>query len=363
MRKLALLTLFGIALSGADARADEATRQKIARYFEGWYPYLPGSQVVAAESREMSLPGLETYRVERRAASKIRESNVAFYDRAKDELFVGDVLHDPDRASARRPFEASRDLPPLQASLRDAFGVPVAITVDGGGRGELKPIRVALREDKDAVAIRRGYVTEDGATALLGEFQPASESPAAFRERLLKEHPGIRTGTGKFVVTEFLDFQCERCRRRTPEVRRTTEESGGTVEARMLPLVKQHEAAFAAAEAGAALAEVSPELYAKYEQAVFSRESVDAAAARELARDVAEAAGARDKFEAALSSGQGRQRVVADVELAMRLGVSGTPAFVSRGALIPGERWIVESYLWQTGQIARPKTGAKPAAR
>ena len=348
----------------APARADESTRQKIARYFDGWYSYLPGSQVVAAEIRDVALPGLETYRVERKSQSKThQESNIVFYDRARDEMFVGDVLHDPDRAAAKRPFDAGRDLPPLQASLRDAFGVPVAITVEGNPRGALKPIRVALREEKDAVAIRRGFVSEDGATALLGEFQPASETAAAFRERLLNERPGIRTRSGRFSVTEFLDFQCERCRRRTPEVRRTVEDSGGAVEVRLLPLVKQHEAAFVAAELGAALAELSPELYAKYEKAVFSRETIDAAAARELATDVAESAGVRDRFEAALSQGKGRDRVVHDVELAMRLGVSGTPAFLNRGVLVSGERWVIEGYLWQTGQAARPRNAATPIPR
>jgi hypothetical protein len=360
---MAALGLVALVLAAGSVRGDDATRQKIVKFFEGWYSYLPGSQVVAAESRQVVLPGLETFQVERRNQSKARESSFVFYDRAKDEIFVGDVLHDPERAAAKRPFEASRDLPLLQASLQDAFGVPVAITVESGSRGALKPIRVSIREEKDAAAVRHGFVSEDGASALLGEFQPASESAAAFRERLLQERPGIRTGSGRFAVTEFLDFQCERCRRRTPEVRRTVEESGGTVEVRMLPLVKQHGAAFAAAEFGAALAEVSPELYGKYEQAIFSRESIDAVAARELAVDVADSAGARDRFEAALSSGKARQRVLADVELAMRVGVSGTPMFISRGALVAGERWIVEGYLWQTGQIARPKTVSPPAAR
>jgi len=360
---MAALGLVALLSAAGSARGDEATRQKIVKYFDGWYSYLPGSQVAAVESRQVVLPGLETFQVERRHDSRTRESSFVFYDRAKDEVFVGDVLHDPDRAAAKRPFEPSKDLPPLQAALRDAFGVPVAITVESGSRGALKPIRIALREEKDAITVRHGFVSEDGATALLGEFQPASESAAAFRERLLQERPGIRTGSGRFAVTEFLDFQCERCRRRTPEVRRTVEESGGTVEARMLPLVKQHGAAFAAAEFGAALAEISPELYGKYEQGVFARESIDAADARELAGDVADAAGARDRFEAALTSGKGRQRVLADVELAMRLGVSGTPMFISRGALVAGERWIVEGYLWQTGQIARPKTASPPAAK
>jgi hypothetical protein len=354
VRKTELLGLILAAAFSPPAGAGEAARQKIARYFEGWYPYRPGTQVTATPTREVALAGLETYRVERRSASNTRqESNVSFYDHARDELFVGDVLHDPARSGARRRLEPARDLPPLQASLSEAFGVPVAITLEGDARGALRPIRIAMREEKDVVAVRRGFLSEDGATALLGEFHPASGSAAEFRERLLKERPGIRTGPGRFSVTEFLDFECPRCRRRTPEVRRTVEASGGAVEVRLLPLVQQHPGSFAVAELGAALAEVDPALYRKYEEALFGRGDATPAAARELASDVSESANARERFEAALAQGKGRERVVRDVELAMRLGVSGTPSFVSRGVAVPGERWVVEGYLWQTGQIAR----------
>jgi protein-disulfide isomerase len=181
---------------------------------------------------------------------------------------------------------------------------------------------------------------------LLGELRPIAEPIAVFRRKLLSARPGVRAenGSGTFTVTEFLDFQCERCKRRTPEARRAAAALGGTVEVRFLPLVKQHEWAFAAAECAAALAETGPAAFQKYEEAVFARsETMSAAAARELAGDMAEAANVRPAFEKALSSGRARGRVLADIELASRLGVHGTPSFVLDGKLVPGERGYLEN--------------------
>ena len=113
-----------------------------------------------------------------------------------------------------------------------------------------------------------------------------------------------------------MDFQCDRCRVRTPDVRRLVLEKGGTVEIRFLPLVKQHAWAFAAAESAAALAAVKPELYRKYEESVFARsEGMSIAAARELATDIAAAAGAGEAYAAEIASGRARGRVLSDISL------------------------------------------------
>jgi protein-disulfide isomerase len=204
-------------------------------------------------------------------------------------------------------------------------------------------------------------VSGDGATLMLGEFRPSSESPTAFREKLLGESAGVRVEPGRFTVTEFMDFQCDRCRVRTPEVRRVVLEKGGSVEIRFLPLVKQHAWSFAAAESAAALAGVKPELYRRYEETVFARaEGMSAASARELASDIAAAAGAGEAFAAEIASDRARGRVLRDISLAMRLGVMATPSFLYRGTLLPGEKGLFEDYLWQS-LPAPPRTTPAPA--
>jgi len=313
---------------------------------------VPGSEVSARLTKDVALPGLESYMVERRSSSKShQESNLALYDPAAGEVFVGDVLNDPERAAADRPFEPGRDLPNIEASLGEVFGLPVKVQFAGGPRGVLLPMTVSipLEKSRETFATRSGFISRNGATLCLGEFHPLGGGSQAFRERLLSQSEGVRSGPGRFTVTEFLDFQCDRCRVRTPDVRRAVEEKGGAVEVRFLPLVKMHEWAFATAESAAALANIRPELYRRYEEAAFGRaEGMSAAAARELAADIAEAAGAREAFAAELSSGRARARVARDVSLAMRLGILSTPSFIYRGVFLASEKGVLETYLWES---------------
>jgi len=354
---LALLLCCALAFSSF---AQPGARDRIAAYFRAWYAYIPGSDVSVSPTREVVLPGLEAYKVERRSSSKShQEENIAFYDAGRNEVFVGDLLHDPGRSAANRPFDPGRDLPNIEASMAELFGLPVKVELGSPARGALLPLTISIRQEKDSDSFvaRTGFVSKDGSTLMLGEFQPLAEAPAAFRERLLGKTEGVRARQGRFTVTEFLDFQCDRCRVRTPDVRRAVEGSGGTVEVRFLPLVKTHDWAFAAAESAAALAGVKPELYRRYEEAVFARsEGMSRAAARELASDIAEAAGARDAFAAELSSGRARARVLRDVGLAMRLGVMVTPAFLYRGTLLPGEKGLLETFLSESLKAPAQRT-------
>ena len=348
MRKRLSLALV-LSCAASLASPESSVREKIAGYFQGWYAQIPGSEILVQPTREVVLPGLECYRVERQSSSKThQEINLALSDAARGEVFVGDVFHDPERSRANRPLDPGRDLPNIEASLRELFGLPVSVALSPAPRGALTPLTVKIREDKEgsAFATLAGFVSNDGSTVMLGEFHSLAESPADFRERLLGQRPGIATEHGRFTVTEFLDFQCERCRVRTPDVRRAVAAKGGAVEVRFLPLAKIHDWAFAAAESAAALAGVNPALYRRYEETVFARaEGMSAAAARELATDIAEAAGAGTAFQAEISSGRARGRVLGDIGLSVRLGITGPPAFVLDGRLLPGERGFLENAL------------------
>jgi protein-disulfide isomerase len=368
VRKILVLALLFSQFAAAPPRADEETRQRLIRFFGGWYSWYPNSLIRVTDSREVEMSGFETYRVERTCESKFhRESNVVLYDGTKDEIFVGEVFHDLVRRMAKRPFDPTADIPPIEGSLSEAYGLPVKFVVGEGGRSGLKPTTITIRYAENAPVSIPGFVSTDGATLMIGEFRPLSSDAAAVRRKLLAESAGIRRDKGSFAVTEFIDFQCERCRVRAPQVRKAVVEKGGAVEARLLPLTKVHDWAFTAAESGAALANVDPALYGKYEDAMFEREGMTGAAARQLAADVAEAAGAKEKFEAELSSGRARERIVRDVRLAMRLGLSGTPAFLHEGNFVSGEPDLFEAYLREKlSPAGKPEAAApapKPAAR
>src|SRR5262245_59533383 len=111
MRKTLFFALASLLLSGP-LRSAEATKDRIARYYAGWYSYCPETQVAVTPVPEISLKGFETYRVERSCKLKNRnDMAVTLYDPAKDEVFVGEFLHDDTRKG--RPFSEAQDLPTL----------------------------------------------------------------------------------------------------------------------------------------------------------------------------------------------------------------------------------------------------------
>ena len=354
--------LFALILTcGAPAlRADEETRNRLIRFFGGWYSWFPNTMISVKETREVDVPGYEAYRVQRRTESKAhQESNVALVDKGRDDVFVGQAFHDDARRFAKRPFDVDVDIPTIEGSLTEAYGMPVKIRLEDRPRGALKPIVLSIRHVEGAFVTIPGFVSEDGATLLVGEFHPLSSEAQAVRRKLIAERAGIRPPGAKFYVNEFIDFQCERCRVRAPEVKAAATEAGGAVEIRLFPLTRVHDWAFAAAEQGAALGNVDPALFTKFEEAVFARAStMSAEAARALASDVAEAAGAKAAFEKELTSGRARERVVADLRLGIRLGVTGTPAFFHDGNFVSAERELFETYL--RGKVSPP---ARPAGQ
>jgi hypothetical protein len=365
VRKTLIFSALLTQLLVLPASADEETRQRLIRFFGGWYSWYPNSLIRVSGSREVEIAGFETYRVARSCESKLhQESNVALVDRAKDEVFVGEVFHDLARRMAKRPFDPSADVPPIEGSLSEAYGLPAKVRIEDGARGALKPITITIRHAENALVPIPGFVSDDGASLLIGEFHPLSADAQAVRRRLMSESPAIRPAKGSFYVTEFLDFQCERCRVRAPEVKKAVIEKGGAVEVRLLPLTKIHEWAFPAAEYAAALANVDPAMYAKYEEALFAREGMTASVARQIASDIAEAAGAKEKFESELADSRARERVVRDIRLAIRLGLSGTPSFLHEGNFVSSEWELFETYL--RGKLApagKPEIAApsKPA--
>jgi hypothetical protein len=346
MRRILVLAALTAILS-APARADEATRQRVARYFTEWYSVCPGTKVTVTDAREIAIPGYTAYRAERACDLKNRnESNVTLIDAAGKQIFVGQVLHDDSRKN--QPFKAATDLPNIRGALAQEYGLPVGISVKGDMNAALIPLVIGIQEAPSAIANLSGFVSHDGATILLGEFFPFDVAPMTMREKLIAESPGAPKAPAKavFTMTAFIDFQCEKCRVRTPQVRDYAFTHGGVLQTRFLPLVKIHDWSFAAAESAAALANVSPQLEDNYERAIFPKaETMNSKAAYDLAGDVAEAAGSRKAFEEEFRSGRGRDRVLADINLALRLGLNGTPVFFFRGAWLSSEPDLAEHYV------------------
>ena len=352
----AALALLAVALP---AGADPESRDRILKHFGGWYSFYPNSRVSVSESADLKIPGFEAYRVQRQTDSKrYEEAGIALHDAAREQVFVGRVLHDSVRAASGRRFDPLVDSPDIEKHLSDAFGLPASLVVKSP-RGDLLEAEVRLRQKTNVWLALPGYVSSDGASVLIGEFQPLGKGPEDFRRRLLAESPGVRLGAGEPTVAEFIDFQCDRCRKRAPEVKAFVQERGGSVEIRFFPLVKIHPWAFAAAESASALAAISPRLYEAYESALFERaETMSEGSARQLAADHAEAAGKTREFSSEITSGRARDRVLADLRLGARLGITGTPYFIYDGTLVPGEAGLIEKVVSERSP-APPKVPAR----
>jgi len=137
----------------------------------------------------------------------------------------------------------------------------------------------------------------------------------------------------KITIVEWVDFQCPFCVRVNPTLEQIAKEYGDKVRVafKHLPLSMHnkaraaHQASEAAHRQGkfwemhdrifASPKDLSPETYLRY--------------AREIGLDI-------DKYNSDLSSSSVRKTVDADLAMARKLGVSGTPSFFVNGRFLSG---------------------------
>ena len=98
------------AFSALGEAPPSALAARLGTYFAGWYASVPATHVVATPTREISVPGFSAWRITRRPDTEgtkpeQEESSLALYDAAKDEVFLGEILHDPDRLTAKKIVE------------------------------------------------------------------------------------------------------------------------------------------------------------------------------------------------------------------------------------------------------------------
>ena len=318
-----LLVACEAALLAATLRADAAPQERIRRYFEAGIPSARALRFPYPRRRTSSFPATRptgpSANATRRTATSSRSSLVGPGEETRSSWARSCTTRSGTPNPSRRP----RIFPSSGPTLQDAYGLPVALRVGAGARGSLLPLQVTPPPGRRARWRRsRDSFLRTARRCSSANSVPSTCRPNSGATRCSRSLQAYDRERGKFAVTAFIDFQCEKCRQREPQVRDFVAKRGGALEIRFLPLVKVHDWAFAAAESAAALAGVSPALYVKYEEAIFPQAgSMTEPAARELAADVADAAGAAQAFDAEISSGRARDRVVSRrFDLALRLG-------------------------------------------
>ena len=150
--------------------------------------------------------------------------------------------------------------------------------------------------------------------------------------------PGFGPEDAPVVVVEFVDYQCPYCRKAHAEIvpaLRKQYPADVRVEIRQLPL-EIHPAAAAAAKAALTAAEQGK--FGEFHNALFSEDnrgslgfSTFISVAGQLGLDV-------ERFKSDFQTRGVAAGVAADVLLARRLGVSGTPGFFVNGRYVDGAR-------------------------
>jgi len=162
---------------------------------------------------------------------------------------------------------------------------------------------------------------------------PGRPDPSKVYDIEVGDSPVRGSKNAKITIVEWADFQCPFCVRVNPTLEQIDKEYGDKVRVvfKHLPLSMHnkaraaHQASEAAHRQGkfwemhdrifASPKDLSPETYLRY--------------AREIGLDI-------DKYESDLSSSSVRKVVDADLALARKLGVSGTPSFFINGRFLSG---------------------------
>lgn len=173
-----------------------------------------------------------------------------------------------------------------------------------------------------------------------------AQKPSALAKPELEQRYAVPTGVAGFgpadapvVIVEFVDYQCPYCLRAHTDIVPTLREQypdDVRVEIRHLPL-EIHPAAAAAARAAITAGEQGK--FAEFHDALFTAAKDKAGLGFSTFVQVAEQLGLdRERFERDFQTRKVSDQLAADVLLARRLGVHGTPGFFVNGRYVDGAR-------------------------
>jgi len=151
-----------------------------------------------------------------------------------------------------------------------------------------------------------------------------------------KDTPFKGAENGKIVIQEFSDFECPFCSRVNPTMEQILKEYPNDVKIvwRNMPLDFHKEAPLAAEAALEAFAQGGNKAFWKYHDTLFANQK--ALQRADLEKYAADVGLDVERFKSALDSGKHKEKVQKDIEIAKKIGVSGTPAFTVNGYFVSG---------------------------
>lgn len=192
----------------------------------------------------------------------------------------------------------------------------------------------------------------------------APQAPAPRRAALPGAQPAHAVGpeTAPVVLEEFGDFQCPPCGRMHPVVEQLKKDYGNRLRFvyRHFPLQQIHKNAFMASRAAEAAAMQGR--FWQMHDLIFDNQTqwADSPEPRPIFADYARRLGLdAEKFQTDMMSQAVTERIAADQQRGVSLGVGGTPTFILNGRELPGAQTLDPAYL--RGQIEQALNAAQPA--
>jgi protein-disulfide isomerase len=188
-----------------------------------------------------------------------------------------------------------------------------------------------LAHPETIVDALRGYEAKRQAEA----DQAAQAALAANRDAIERDpsSPSVGPANAKATVVQFFDYRCGYCKKVLPSVQELIKTDPNLrVVFKELPILGPDSQM--AAQAAQAAWSIAPDKYFAFHTALMqSRGALDEARVLELAKSVGIDPG---KLKTAMAQPAVKAKLQANLDLAQKLNISGTPAFVIGNELLPG---------------------------
>ena len=184
-------------------------------------------------------------------------------------------------------------------------------------------------------------ISADARTLVLGNTWPLDRDPRQVRREILKDaaiqwDPG--NSSAPLQLVEFSDYQCPACKRGWADAKKVLQRMGDKVRHGLVnyPLVQSHPWAFRAAVAGMCVGQQNDALTLQLKEQMYELQSTltpstvdDAAFAFVVQHGLDEAT-----FRACYLKDPAVEQVLAQMGVAQRMGVLGTPTYFVNGEMI-----------------------------
>lgn len=197
---------------------------------------------------------------------------------------------------------------------------------------EIVKVQLAAAKALIGKGVPRASVYDELMKTAKGPDEPEKRDVAAPTAK----NPFKGTANAKVVIQEFSDFQCPFCSRVNPTVKQILDEYKGQVQVvwRNMPLAFHKDAPLAAEAAYEAFVQKGSEGFWAFHDKLFDNQKAIQRA--DLEKYAAEAGLDMAKFKAALDNHTHEAIVKADMAVAEKAGVRGTPAFTVNGYFLSG---------------------------